>query len=950
MAWYIFKGTTYIPGYGAVASWTKIKNIYRKTTPANYPGTAASNFTDVSKEWRRHGGLYRKTSTGWRKVFTKTSTGVTFTTGPAIHIYSSPYPYGPNDGISLTGPRYINEVLYGKDGIWTPRNETSISRSFQAAATPDGANRFTIDSNDIFDLSSSTANQEQADESYLYYKISVQNYGDLVAASAGPVKLIKRESSFNSWNLTGTTTVGSTLSGTYSLENRWYNKPELYNSYIRWWRSSTTNPSGTLVREEYLGDHYSTNNSTSLQGSDSYTVQAADVGYYIVFQVVPYNSYNRHYGYETSSSYPSNIISSPITVSGVNFTDINGRSGKNALGNLVTSTQTSLNWTVGGVTSSTTFRVRYRVLNNQTGFYYNPSDPSTALPAGSAWQSYTKDYYGNGNISSISISGSTATLNDIFTISSTFNGSTYGGGSPRWTFQYEISVVNASGTRYYWNYGDSISTTQANDYWNIDPTTNPSISASSTSIATGGSVTFTGTFNPYPAGLSSYPQSYQIVYGDGYNSGWIALGGTANQSYSQSHTYSSSGYYSAYIQTTPSYTTNYAYVTVSSAPAIPTGLSGYANGNTASTQSFTLNWNASSGADTYELFFSGGYVPTDYQTYADFKGITAITYTTASIFSASSTYYWWVRAKNSSGAFSAWSPVVTITSNAQLLAAPTGVSATTTRTDGVNITWSAVSGASYYGIWYGGAPSLSNVPDFPNIYATSYLETGISAGSSRDYYVRAYTASGIGGYWSTVATGTRAVALAVPSTPTGLSASSNRTTDVYISWNAVSGATSYEIYWGGTPYDYYTPDFYPGSSTYYFDSGLSQGSYRTYYVRARNASGASSWSGGVVGFRSAPVVVVSAPATPTGVSISGSGLASWSASSGATSYTVEYYLASNSSGGNASGPYNGYPGSSTTYQVSYATVGGIYLNYARVRVLASNSGGNSSYSSYTGYA
>ena len=161
-----------------------------------------------------------------------------------------------------------------------------------------------------------------------------------------------------------------------------------------------------MVREEYLGDHVSTNNSTSLQGSDSYTIQAADAGYYIVFQVVPYNSYNRHYGYQTYMSYPSNIISAPITISGVNFTDSNGRSGKNARGNLVTSTTTYLNWTVGGVTPSTTFRVRYRVLNNQNGLYYNPNDPTTSLAAGSAWQTYTKNYNGTGDISSISINGS----------------------------------------------------------------------------------------------------------------------------------------------------------------------------------------------------------------------------------------------------------------------------------------------------------------------------------------------------------------------------------------------------------------------------------------------------------------------------------------------------------------------------------------------------------------
>jgi hypothetical protein len=196
------------------------------------------------------------------------------------------------------------------------------------------------------------------------------------------------------------------------------------------------------------------------------------------------------------------------------------------------------------------------------------------------------------------------------------------------------------------------------------------------------------------------------------------------------------------------------------------------------------------------------------------------------------------------------------------LATPTGVNATDTRTDGVNVTWNAVSGAAYYGVWYGGAPGYDSNPDFggPNnptlITGTSYLDTAISAGSSRDYYVQAFSSGN----------------------PTGTK---------------------------------------------------------------------SDWSAGDSGTRTA---AVSAPATPTSVAISGSGLATWSPSSGATSYTVEYYLASNSSGGNASGPYTAGAGSSTSYQVTYQTIGGILLNYARVRVLASNSGGSSLYSAYTGYA
>jgi len=97
----------------------------------------------------------------------------------------------------------------------------------------------------------------------------------------------------------------------------------------------------------------------------------------------------------------------------------------------------------------------------------------------------------------------------------------------------------------------------------------------------------------------------------------------------------------------------------------------------------------------------------------------------------------------------------------------------------------------------------------------------------------------------------------------------------------------------------------------------------------------------------------SAPATPTGVSTSGSGLVTWTASSGATSYTVEYYLASSAAGTNAYGPLYSSPDPTTTsYQIAYQTIGGILLNYARARVRANNASGSSSYSGFspaTGY-
>jgi hypothetical protein len=92
-----------------------------------------------------------------------------------------------------------------------------------------------------------------------------------------------------------------------------------------------------------------------------------------------------------------------------------------------------------------------------------------------------------------------------------------------------------------------------------------------------------------------------------------------------------------------------------------------------------------------------------------------------------------------------------------------------------------------------------------------------------------------------------------------------------------------------------------------------------------------------------------APATPTGVSVSVSGTVTWTASSGATSYTVEWYAARNSTGTLGSptvlGPYYYYP-TGTSQVITYPSSGGSTYSYVRARVSATNSAGTSSYSAW----
>ena len=546
------------------STWPEIKSIFVKKTTG----------------WAEVKNVFIKKTTGWVKVFTKLSLPDT-TTSPSIRTTNTSGVGDAYDGPVAGSLQFLNTNLYGKDGLYT--NYTSIfGRKFTSGTTSSALTRSTVVTGDLFTSGGgvTTTDRTNLDNKYLFYELTVQNGSSAneIYPISSAIKMIKSYPALTDMGWAEAEQVGTQLVLNYDIENYYYNKIDPALSYVRWWRSSTTNAGGTLIQEETItATTTGTPTSTQRLGTSYYTPTSLDIGYYIVAEITGRSSHTEHYGYTDNymmGSYPTGgPIGAALTVTGVSFTDSNERSGKNARGSLVTATTTKLNWTVNGVNTGTTFRVRYRVLNNQTGLYYNPNDPTTALAAGSAWLSYTDNYYGSGTISSVSVSGTTATIYDQFTIDQTFNGSTYGGGISRWSFQYEISVVSSSGTRLYWQYPNSMSTTQTNHYWDIDPTTNPSISASPSTIAPGGTVTFSGTFNPYPASLSSYPHSYRIVYGTSpaTDSGWITLSsGTANQTYTNTKVYNTAGSYSAYIETTPSYTTNFASVTVSSVKVPPT--------------------------------------------------------------------------------------------------------------------------------------------------------------------------------------------------------------------------------------------------------------------------------------------------------------------------------------------------------------------------------------------
>ena len=138
-----------------------------------------------------------------------------------------------------------------------------------------------------------------------------------------------------------------------------------------------------------------------------------------------------------------------------------------------------------------------------------------------------------------------------------------------------------------------------------------------------------------------------------------------------------------------------------------------------------------------------------------------------------------------------------------------------------------------------------------------------------------------------------------PATPTGLTASDGSSTaQVAVSWNAVTGATSYELFRNTANNFAGASSIYSGATASYNDTGATPGQQYWYWVRASNASGSSDASSPDTGYRKLTA--------PTGVAATdGSSTAqvtvSWSAVTGATAYHVYRKTDSSPTGATALG-------------------------------------------------
>lgn len=324
-------------------------------------------------------------------------------------------------------------------------------------------------------------------------------------------------------------------------------------------------------------------------------------------------------------------------------------------------------------------------------------------------------------------------------------------------------------------------------------------------------------------------------------------------------------------------------------PAVPTNLSAQGGDGQA-----TVSWTASPGAASYTVTratASGGpYSPVG-------TGGTGTSYTDPGLTNGT-TYYYEVSALNSGGTSSPAGPVSAVPVGPLYLTA-------TASSNQVNLSWNSSSGANSFNIYRsttpGGEGSASIAPS--GYYYTSYTDTSATAGVTYYYTVAGVTNGSVGASSNEASATPGSSPLPQPN----LVKAQAGNAQVTLTWQPVSGATSYALYrtFGSNG----TPALYRAglTATAFTDAGLTNQTTYYYQVAAASVNGLGSLSGTVSATPgSTPLPPPTLAATPG----NGQVTLNWTRVTNASSYNI---YRSTTPGGEGSLPVvvNVYGGSNT---------------------------------------
>ena len=238
------------------------------------------------------------------------------------------------------------------------------------------------------------------------------------------------------------------------------------------------------------------------------------------------------------------------------------------------------------------------------------------------------------------------------------------------------------------------------------------------------------------------------------------------------------------------------------------------------------------------------------------------------------------------------------------------------------LTWNAVYGATSYRI-YRSTSRGSGYSLLGTTTATSYTNTGAKAGTTYYYRVKACNDAGLSPYSNVVSGKVKSVTPkpAAPVVKLGNSATSGKP---MLTWNAVSGATSYKVYRATSQNGTYSL-LGTVTATSYTNTGAKAGVTYYYKVKAVNSAGESAYSNIVSGRATVTTLTMGHSST------SGKPQLTWKAVSGAASYKV--YRSTSKNGA--------YSVINTTKALTYTNTGAALGTTYYYKVEALNASGKS---------
>jgi hypothetical protein len=216
---------------------------------------------------------------------------------------------------------------------------------------------------------------------------------------------------------------------------------------------------------------------------------------------------------------------------------------------------------------------------------------------------------------------------------------------------------------------------------------------------------------------------------------------------------------------------------------------------------------------------------------------------------------------------------------------PSSLTTTAIGINGATLNWAAVTGATSYNIQY----KVNTATTWTTVTSTtnSKILTGLMAGNIYQWQVQSICAGGSSTYSSAVTFTTTAAANC--GTPVGLTSASVTTTSAALTWTAVTGATSYNIQYKTNAAS--TWNITTSTTNSKTLTGLLNASGYQWQVQSVCASGTSTYSAAAT-FTTLSPATCGVPANLLTSSITATGAVfGWSAVTGATSYNVQYKVA-----------------------------------------------------------